>query len=71
MLMIFTLLSTLTGRSDCTVNTTINAVTPGAFVAGKSAVVQAFRVRLNDAGVNGTRGDGDDSLFEQQGFLAP
>jgi predicted acyl esterase len=68
-----TCVATVSGTvgSDCTVNTTMNAVTPGAFVANKKAVVQAFRVRLNDAGVNGTRGDGDDSLFEQQGFLAP
>jgi hypothetical protein len=65
--------TTTTGAegSACAVNTTANAVSPGIVKEGKDMIVQVFRVRLNDSGANGIRGDSDDSLFEQQGFFVP
>jgi hypothetical protein len=35
------------------------------------SVVQAFRMRLIDAGANRVRNDSDDTLFEQEGFYVP
>ena len=49
--------------SDCNVNTTANAVIPGAFTAGKQSVVQLFRVRVNDAQAR--------SVLAQQGVYVP
>jgi glucose/arabinose dehydrogenase len=57
--------------ANCNASTTADAVTPNAIREGRSTVAQVFRVRLNDAGANGTRGDGDDQLFAQQGFYVP
>jgi hypothetical protein len=48
--------------STCQVNTTANAVEPGAFSVGAQTVIQTFRVRLLDNA---------NTLFEQQGFLVP
>ena len=42
--------------------TTANTVVPGAVVSGKQAVVQLFRVRVNDDAGN---------LFMQQGVFVP
>ena len=48
--------------SDCNVTTSANVFMPGSAVAGQQAILQVFRVRVNDnAGV----------LFQQQGFFAP
>jgi hypothetical protein len=57
--------------SDCDVATSANAVAPGMVREGKDMVLQAFRVRLNDAGANGTPGDSDDRVFAQQGIYVP
>jgi hypothetical protein len=57
--------------SACAVNTTANAVSPGAVKEGKDMVVQVFRSRLSDAGPDGVIGNVDDKLFEQQGFFVP
>jgi uncharacterized repeat protein (TIGR01451 family) len=51
--------------------TTINAVNPGAIKKGKYMNVQVFRVRIDDAGVNGIRGDSDDRIFAMQGLYIP
>jgi hypothetical protein len=34
-------------------------------------VVQVFRVRVNDSGADGVRGNADDVLFAQQGIYIP
>jgi hypothetical protein len=60
-----------TRGSTCSVSTTADAVTPGSIVEGKDMVVQAFRVRVNDSGANGARGDTDDRAFTQQGIFVP
>jgi Tol biopolymer transport system component len=57
--------------SICTANTTANALTPGLIQEQQQAVVQAFRVRIDDAGANGIRGDSDDRIFMTQGVFTP
>jgi hypothetical protein len=57
--------------ASCDVNTTANAVAPGAIKENKRSVIQVFRVRVNDSGSNGVSGDSDDLLFEQQGVYIP
>lgn len=57
--------------STCAASTSFDAVSPGAVAEGRASVMQLFRVRLNDSGANGLRGDADDRLFEQQGFYVP
>jgi hypothetical protein len=34
-------------------------------------VLQVFRLRLNDSGSNGIRGDSDDRLFATEGIYIP
>ena len=48
--------------SDCNVTTSANTVVPGSVVAGKQAVVQIFRIRIND---------NTNVLFQQQGIFIP
>jgi hypothetical protein len=57
--------------SSCSANTSVDAQIPGAVKEGKYAVVDVFRIKVNDAGPNGTRGDGDDTLFLEQGIINP
>jgi hypothetical protein len=57
--------------ATCAVNTTANAVMPGLVQEDRQAVVQVFRVRVNDSGANGAPGDSDDKLFAQQGVFIP
>jgi hypothetical protein len=49
---------------SCAVTTSANAVLPGSVVPGKQAVVQVFRIRINDSYPTGT-------LFAQQGIYIP
>jgi hypothetical protein len=55
----------------CAATTSANAVTGGTVVEGRQAVVNTFRVRLDDSGNNGIRGDSDDKIFAQQGLYTP
>ena len=57
--------------STCSVSTSADALTPGAITEGREMVVQTFRVRVNDSGPNGIRGDVDDKVFAQQGVYVP
>jgi dipeptidyl aminopeptidase/acylaminoacyl peptidase len=57
--------------SICTANTTANALVPGLIQEQQQAVVQAFRVRIDDSGTNGIRGDSDDRIFATQGVFIP
>jgi hypothetical protein len=34
-------------------------------------VIQSFRVRIDDSGANGVRGDSDDRIFATQGVFVP
>jgi hypothetical protein len=57
--------------STCQVDTSANAVAPGAVKVNGDAVVQTFRTRLVDSGPNGILDDSDDRLFAQQGIYIP
>jgi hypothetical protein len=57
--------------SSCSANTTANALVPGLIQEQRQTVVQAFRVRIDDSGANGIRGDSDDRIFMTQGLFAP
>src|SRR6185312_10204992 len=57
--------------STCTLDTSADAVTPGAIKENKATVLQVFRLRLNDSGLNGVRGDSDDRLFATEGVYIP
>jgi len=57
--------------STCSVNTTMNAITPGAVKNGKGAVLELKELQVYDQGADGIRGNGDDKVFEAQGFLEP
>jgi Tol biopolymer transport system component len=57
--------------STCSANTTANTLLPGLIQEQRQAVVQAFRVRVDDSGANGIRGDSDDRIFATQGVFIP
>jgi hypothetical protein len=57
--------------SHCLVSSAVNAVTPGVVTERKHTVLQVFRVRVNDSGANGTRGDSDDRTVANQGIYIP
>jgi hypothetical protein len=57
--------------ATCSTNTTADSVTPGSVVESRQSVIDAFRVRVNDAGTNGLPGDADDKEFAQQGIFVP
>ena len=50
---------------------TANALIPGFVQEQRQTVVQAFRVRIDDSGANGVRGDPDDRIFITQGVFMP
>jgi hypothetical protein len=57
--------------STCSANTTANTLLPGLIQEQRQAIVQAFRVRVDDSGANGIRGDSDDRIFATQGVFVP
>jgi serine protease AprX len=57
--------------SSCAAHTSADAVLPASISEHKSSVMQLFRVRLEDSGLNGVRGDADDRLLAQQGIYVP
>jgi plastocyanin len=57
--------------SNCNLATSADAILAGAVVEAKQTVVQVFRVRVNDSGADGVRGNADDVLFAQQGIYIP
>ena len=57
--------------SDCLLGTSVNAVSPGALVAGDQTVAPLFRVRVTDSGPDGAPGGTGDSLLAQQGIYVP
>lgn len=60
-----------TTGSTCSVNSSADGLVPGTIREGGGSVVQAARMRLADAGTNGTLGDSDDRDFAQQGVYVP
>jgi hypothetical protein len=57
--------------ATCTLSTSADAVIAGAVKKGNGAVMQAFRVRIDDAGANGVPDDSDDRIFATQGIFVP
>jgi len=57
--------------ATCSANTTANALIAGAIKEGKQGVLSVFRVRLNDSGPDGVRGNADDKLFASRGASFP
>jgi hypothetical protein len=57
--------------STCALDTSADAITPGLIKENKATVLQVFRLRLNDSGPNGVRGDGDDRIFASGGVYIP
>ena len=57
--------------SSCSANTTANALLSGLIRENRKTIVQAFRVRVDDSGANGVRGDSDDRIFATQGVFVP
>jgi hypothetical protein len=60
-----------TEGANCIAGTSADALTPGSILEGKATVVSTFRLRVNDAGADGVRGNADDRLFLQQGYYVP
>jgi hypothetical protein len=57
--------------STCSTSTSADSLLPGFVTEQRQTVVQAFRVRVDDAGANGTTGDSDDRIFATQGIYVP
>jgi hypothetical protein len=57
--------------STCSTSTSADSLLPGFITEQRQTVVQAFRVRVDDAGTNGTTGDSDDRIFATQGIYIP
>jgi hypothetical protein len=57
--------------SSCSANTSADSMLPGFVTEQRQTVIQAFRVRVDDAGANGTTGDSDDRIFATQGIYIP
>jgi plastocyanin len=57
--------------STCNLSTSADAVLPGQAKENAQTSAQLFRVRVNDSGPDGVRGNGDDTLFAQQGIYVP
>lgn len=58
-------------RSRCLVSTSADALTPGTVKENKDMVIQAFRPRMYDSGVDGVLGNGDDRTFAVPGIYIP
>jgi hypothetical protein len=63
--------SDLSLGSTCSTSTSADSLLPGFVTEQRQMVVQSFRVRVDDAGANGTTGDSDDRIFATQGVYIP
>jgi hypothetical protein len=57
--------------SDCSVDTTANAVVPGVVVAGNRAIWQLSQWQVFDGGPDGNPATADNTVFERQGVFVP
>ena len=57
--------------SICQVNTSVNALAPGAMRTGDATSWQVGQLAVTDAGPDGTRGNGDDQALAVQGIFIP
>jgi hypothetical protein len=57
--------------SSCGVNTSFNALFPGAVKSGFAEVLELGQTQLKDSGVDGVVGNGDDGTFAVSGIFVP
>jgi hypothetical protein len=57
--------------SNCSVNTTFNAVTPGAIVASQRAIWQIGQIKVFDGGPDGVASTSPNTLFADEGIFTP
>jgi hypothetical protein len=57
--------------SNCNASGSLDAASPGLVLTDAQNVFQTFRVRVNDSGADGMRGNTDDRAFAQQGIYVP
>jgi hypothetical protein len=57
--------------SNCSTNTTADALAPGTILEGRRTVITLSRWWLYDSGPNATRGNADDRMFAQSGIYVP
>jgi len=57
--------------SQCNVNTSANAVVPGAVKDGKRAIVEIGQIQVRDGGVDGLVATEPNTLFAVQGIFIP
>jgi hypothetical protein len=57
--------------SDCSVNTSADALDAGSILEGRRMVLQSYDLRFRDSGANAARGDGDDRGFAMRGIYVP
>jgi hypothetical protein len=57
--------------STCAINTTANAVVPGAVKDGKRAIVEIGQVQVYDGGPDGVAASDPNTLFSVQGIYIP
>jgi hypothetical protein len=55
----------------CAVNTTVNAVVPGAVTSGARAIWQLGQVEIHDGGSDGVAATGGNTVFLRQGLYVP
>ena len=60
----------MTEGSNCSLDTSADAITPNTIRENEATVMQVFRFRVNDSGTNGTRGDADDGIFASVGSVS-
>jgi hypothetical protein len=60
-----------TAGGTCTVNTTFNAVTPGAIVESQRAIWQLGETKVFDGGPDGLASTAPNTLFADQGVFVP
>jgi hypothetical protein len=57
--------------STCGVNTSANALVPGAIIDGSNAIWQLGEIQVLDSGPDGVRGNSDDQPVAVQGIYLP
>jgi hypothetical protein len=57
--------------ADCSVSTTMNAITPGSVVSGSRSVWELNNIKVLDGGPDGTAATPDNTLFASQAVFVP
>jgi hypothetical protein len=57
--------------STCSLDTTANALVPGTVLESRRTIWQFGQMQIKDAGLDGIRGNADDTVFLRQGVFVP